>query len=219
MVIKSPNFEKHIKDLEEIFGQVQKYDMSLNPNKCVFGVRMGKFLGFMLTHKGIEAKPDKCDAIIQMKSHHLECKERPKTNQSTSIVVVLPTISSREGTTLLSTPEKVDLFSLERRVRESLLGHQIVLSLTTYPNEANQGSRPISLLSHVGKCLQLQEEGKTQNPIYCISKTIHDVKSRSSLLSSPKSESYALISTLMSWLSESTTPFGRSSKSLNWQEG
>ncbi|RDX68966.1 Tf2-9, partial [Mucuna pruriens] len=41
--------------------------MRLNPNKCVFKVRGGKFLGFMLTHRGIEANPDKYDAIIQMK--------------------------------------------------------------------------------------------------------------------------------------------------------
>ncbi|RDX96881.1 hypothetical protein CR513_20417, partial [Mucuna pruriens] len=38
MVVKLPNLKKHIKDLEEIFAQVQKYDMRLNPNKCVFRV-------------------------------------------------------------------------------------------------------------------------------------------------------------------------------------
>ncbi|RDX94297.1 hypothetical protein CR513_23331, partial [Mucuna pruriens] len=46
MVVKSTSPEEHIKDLEEIFAQ---------------------FLGFMLTHRGIEANLDKCDAIIKMK--------------------------------------------------------------------------------------------------------------------------------------------------------
>jgi len=42
--------------------------LKLNPNKCVFGVEDGKFLGFLLTERGIEANPDKCAAIIGMRS-------------------------------------------------------------------------------------------------------------------------------------------------------
>ncbi|GAU38036.1 hypothetical protein TSUD_274380 [Trifolium subterraneum] len=42
--------------------------MRLNPAKCSFGVQAGKFLGFLLTHRGIEANPDKCQAIINMRS-------------------------------------------------------------------------------------------------------------------------------------------------------
>nr|KYP52824.1 Retrotransposable element Tf2 [Cajanus cajan] len=42
--------------------------MRLNPEKCVFGVQGGKFLGFMITSRGIEANPEKCKEIIQMQS-------------------------------------------------------------------------------------------------------------------------------------------------------
>jgi len=42
--------------------------MRLNPSKCVFGVEGGKFLGFMLTHRGIEANPNKCQATMEMRS-------------------------------------------------------------------------------------------------------------------------------------------------------
>ena len=42
--------------------------MKLNLEKCTFGVEEGKFLGFMLTHRGIEANPDKCRAIVDMRS-------------------------------------------------------------------------------------------------------------------------------------------------------
>ncbi|RDY14813.1 Retrovirus-related Pol polyprotein from transposon 17.6, partial [Mucuna pruriens] len=68
MVVKSTSLEEHIEDLEEIFTQVKKYNMRLNPNKYVFETQGGKFLGFMLTHRGIEVNPDKCEAIISMKS-------------------------------------------------------------------------------------------------------------------------------------------------------
>ncbi|MCI90323.1 gag-pol polyprotein, partial [Trifolium medium] len=42
--------------------------MRLNPAKCSFGVQAGKFLGFLLTHRGIEANPKKCQAINDMRS-------------------------------------------------------------------------------------------------------------------------------------------------------
>jgi hypothetical protein len=42
--------------------------MRLNPEKCIIGIKAGKFLGFYLTKRGIEENPDKCDAIIQMET-------------------------------------------------------------------------------------------------------------------------------------------------------
>ena len=53
-------------NLEEVFGELHKYDMCLNPEKCTFGVGSGKFHGFMITHLGIEANPGKCTTILEM---------------------------------------------------------------------------------------------------------------------------------------------------------
>ena len=41
--------------------------MKLNPGKCTFGVSSGKFLGFMVSHRGIKANPDKIQAKLDMK--------------------------------------------------------------------------------------------------------------------------------------------------------
>jgi len=68
MVVKSMTVEAHVNDLEEVLAQDRKYEMRLNPGKCVFGVKGGKFLGFMLTERGIKANPDKCQAIVQMRN-------------------------------------------------------------------------------------------------------------------------------------------------------
>ncbi|XP_014524143.1 uncharacterized protein LOC106780373 [Vigna radiata var. radiata] len=68
MVIRSHTHQQHLKDLEEVFQQLRHYNMRLNPSKCTFGVSVGKFLGFMLTYRGIEANPDKCRAILEMMS-------------------------------------------------------------------------------------------------------------------------------------------------------
>jgi len=42
--------------------------MRINPENFVFGVQRGKFLGFMLTNRGIEANLEKSNAIIEMRS-------------------------------------------------------------------------------------------------------------------------------------------------------
>ena len=68
MVVTSQDRAQHMTDLEELFVTISKYRLKLNPEKCVFGVEAGKFLGFMLTERGIEANPDKCAAIIAMRS-------------------------------------------------------------------------------------------------------------------------------------------------------
>jgi len=68
MVVASKDRTQHVADLEELFITISKYRLKLNPEKCVFGVEAGKFLGFMLTERGIEANPDKYAAIIAMRS-------------------------------------------------------------------------------------------------------------------------------------------------------
>lgn len=49
MMVQSKSVEDHVKDLRECFGQGRKYNMRLNPAKCMFNLGAGKFLGFMLT--------------------------------------------------------------------------------------------------------------------------------------------------------------------------
>ncbi|KAL0320398.1 UNVERIFIED_CONTAM: Transposon Ty3-I Gag-Pol polyprotein [Sesamum radiatum] len=68
MLVKSKKEEDHTKDLEETFSVLRKYKLKLNPTKCAFGVQGGRFLGFMVTQRGIEANPLKIKAIIDMKA-------------------------------------------------------------------------------------------------------------------------------------------------------
>ena len=59
MLVKSQDKEIHLDDLQETFDTLRQYNMTLNPSKCAFGVSSGKFLSFMVSHRGIEANPDK----------------------------------------------------------------------------------------------------------------------------------------------------------------
>ena len=66
MLVKSLDEEKHLDDLKETFDTLRQHNMKLNPGKCAFGVSSGKYLGFMVSHRGIEANPDKIQAILDM---------------------------------------------------------------------------------------------------------------------------------------------------------
>jgi hypothetical protein len=64
--MKSVRRADHTEDLKAAFDLMRKYNMRLNPEKCAFGVASGKFLGYMVTPRGIEANPDKVTAILDM---------------------------------------------------------------------------------------------------------------------------------------------------------
>ena len=67
MSVKMMEEEELLSNLEIVFGCLCKHRMKLNP-QCAFAVEVRKFLGFMLTHQGIEANLNKCQAILKMKS-------------------------------------------------------------------------------------------------------------------------------------------------------
>ena len=68
IIVKSLGANQYAKDLEQILDILDRYKIKLNPKKCVFGVKAEKFLGFMISHKGIEANPEKMEAILNMKA-------------------------------------------------------------------------------------------------------------------------------------------------------
>ena len=67
-MVKSLKKDDHITDLREMFTLLRKYNMKLNVAKCAFGVGSGKFLGFMVNHRGIEANPSKVQALLDLQS-------------------------------------------------------------------------------------------------------------------------------------------------------
>ncbi|CAL8992967.1 unnamed protein product [Prunus brigantina] len=68
MLVKVPERADHIENLAEAFSLLRKYHMKLNSSKCTFGVSSGRFLGYLVTQRGIEAHPNQIKAILNMKS-------------------------------------------------------------------------------------------------------------------------------------------------------
>ena len=66
MLVKSTTVVLHIAHLAEAFQILKEYNMKLNPAKCPFGVSAGKFLGFIVNNRGIEANQGKIKAVLDM---------------------------------------------------------------------------------------------------------------------------------------------------------
>ena len=68
MVVKSKVVSEHVGDLKNIFEILRKHKLRLNASKCSFGMGSGKFLGNMVTHRGIEVNLDQVKAINSLQS-------------------------------------------------------------------------------------------------------------------------------------------------------
>ena len=76
IVVKSKEVSNHMDDLRNIFGTLREHKLCLNASKCSFGVGSGKFLGYMVTYRGIEVNPDQVKAI-----NNLQPPRNPKEVQ------------------------------------------------------------------------------------------------------------------------------------------
>ena len=68
MLVKSFITEQHLDHLRQAFEVLKKYNMKFNPTKCSFGVSSGKFLGYIVTKCGIEAKHDQILSVMGIPS-------------------------------------------------------------------------------------------------------------------------------------------------------
>ena len=68
MLVKSKAIEDHLTNLVETFETLWKHHLKLNASKCAFGISSGKFLGYLVTHQGIEVNLDQIVALQNLKS-------------------------------------------------------------------------------------------------------------------------------------------------------
>ena len=93
MVVKSKVVSEYMGDLEVIFDILRKHKLLLNASKCSFGVGSGKFLCYMVTHRGIEVSPDQIKAI-----QNLQPPRNPKEVQKLiGMIAVLNQFISRSA--------------------------------------------------------------------------------------------------------------------------
>ena len=92
-VVKSKMVSEHVGDLENIFEILKRHKLRLNASKCSFGVGSGKFLGYMVTHHGIEVNPDQIKAINNLQP----CQNPKEVQKLTGMTAALNRFISRSA--------------------------------------------------------------------------------------------------------------------------
>ena len=176
ILVKSIDEEKHLDDLQETFDTLRRYNMKLNLSKCAFGVLSGKYLGFMVSHRGIEANPDKIQAILNM-----EPPRNIKEVQSLiGQVVALNKFVSK------ATDKCLPFFKVLKKAFEWTDECQKAFQdLKTYLTTAPLLSPSIPseelylylvVSSHTMSLVLIGEEGKIQKPVYYTSQVLRGVE-------------------------------------------
>ena len=93
MVVKSKVVTEHLEDLGDIFNVLRTHKLCLNASKCSFGVGSGKFLGYMVTHRGIEVNLDQIKAINDLKPP----RNAKEVQKLTGMIVALERFISRSA--------------------------------------------------------------------------------------------------------------------------
>ncbi|RDY05099.1 Retrovirus-related Pol polyprotein, partial [Mucuna pruriens] len=180
MVAKSEGGRSHCEVLERVFKILRSHQLRLNPEKCSFGVQAGRFLGYMLTERGIEANPDKCRAVINMRSP----QNMKEVQQLMGKIVALSRFISRTfdvAAPVLGTLKKGRNFTWSLECEEAFLRLKAMLATPPILVRPEIG-RPLHLYLSVTEAavssVLIQETEKEQRPVYFISKTLQGPEKR-----------------------------------------
>jgi len=180
MVVTSVEEKRHQGDLEELFVTINKYRLKLNPEKCVFRVKAGKFLGFLLTERGIEANPDKCAAIINMRSPSNVKKVQRLTGRMAALSRFLAKSGDR-GFPYFQCLKKNEKFQWTDQCEEAFQKLKEYLSkppVLCKPEKGADLALYISVTEHAVSSILVRESGGDQKPVYFVSKVLHGAEVR-----------------------------------------
>ena len=180
MVVKSKMVFEHIGDLTNIFKISRGHKIRLNASKCSFGVDLGKFLGYMVTHRGIEVNPDQVKAI-----NNLQSPWNPKEIQRlTGMAATLNRFISRSG-------DRCRLFFLLmskwkgfKWIEECAQPFQQLKDYLSRPPIMSSPETDevlftyIVIAPHAMSLVLIRVDGGKQRPVYYVSKSLHDAEIR-----------------------------------------
>ncbi|XP_073020270.1 uncharacterized protein [Primulina eburnea] len=164
----------------ETFSTLRFYGLKFNPQKCIFGVKSGKFLGYMVTERGIEANPEKVQAIQDMVS-----PRGPKdVQQLTGRIATLARFISRSTHRILPffrTLRKAKKFEWDpacEKAFEELKKYLAELPVLAKPDAGEPLWIYLSATEEAVSSVLVKLEGSTQQPVFYVSHALKGVEIR-----------------------------------------
>ncbi|KAL0446276.1 UNVERIFIED_CONTAM: putative protein K02A2.6 [Sesamum latifolium] len=180
MLVKSKEAHHHVEDLDETFAVLRKYRLKFNPGKCALGVSGGRFLGFMVTQRGIEANQDKIKAIMDM-GPPTSINEVQRLTGRIAALSRFILKSAEKGLPFFKILRKVKSFEWTKEFQqafEDLKTNLARLPLLVKPVPGDTLYLYISTIAQTVSSVLLREEAGNQTPIYYVSKVLNGAESR-----------------------------------------
>ncbi|CAA0824155.1 Unknown protein, partial [Striga hermonthica] len=180
MLVKSVHASDHITHLRDMFAIFRSYSMVLNPKKCTFGVESGKFLGYMVSQRGIEANPAKIKVVQDLTPPTSVKGVQALTGRLAALNRFISKSTDR-CKPFFEAIKKGKRFEWTEECQKAL--DSIKETLVSPPTL--QKPKPEEMLFlYLGvsesaiSAVLIREEGLTQSPIYYVSKALHDAELR-----------------------------------------
>ncbi|XP_021732042.1 uncharacterized protein LOC110698832 [Chenopodium quinoa] len=185
-IVKSIDEKDHFTDLAETFATLRKHNMKLNPKKCVFGVKSGKFLGFMVSKRGIDANLAKVQAALDLP----EPRTKRDIQRLTGRMAALSRFISRASdkglpffkALKLQSSNNIEWGDEQKLAFQQLRDHLAQLPTLARPVVGETLYLYVAVSPTAVSAVLLKEEEKIQQPIYFVSHTLTDAESRYPLL-------------------------------------
>jgi len=180
MVVTSQEKSKHVADLEELFTTIAKFKLKLNPEKFIFSVEAGKFLGFLLTERGIEANPDKCAAILAMRNP-ATVKEVQQLTGRMAALSRFVSASGEKGHPYFQCLQRNNKFAWTKECEVAFVKLKEYLASPPVPCKPRAGI-PLRLYFAVTEravsAVLAEDQDQAQKPIYFVSKVLQGPETR-----------------------------------------
>jgi ribonuclease HI len=182
IIVKSTKQENHVADLQETFANFRQAGLKLNPEKCVFGVKKGKFLGCLVSTKGIEANPSKIEAILRMEPSNSKKGAQRLAGRLASLNRFISRSAKRNLPffEILKSAEVFQWGPAQQKAFEELKQYLIDLTTLTPPSSGTPLLQYVAA-SHAAVSAALVQEKqdgqiKKQAPVYFVSEVLNPSK-------------------------------------------
>ncbi|VFQ83189.1 unnamed protein product [Cuscuta campestris] len=183
MIVKSKQATTHAEDLEGVFKIMEKYNLRLNPKKCTFGVQGGKFLGDMVSRRGIEPNPEKVRAILDMEAPRNVKEVQRLTGKLAALSRFLSKVADRTAP-FFRAVKKSRGFVWTKECQqsfESLKSYLLSPPVLAKPEAGETLYLYVGVSPKALSSVLVRDKGGAQHPVYYTAKTLRGAELRYSV--------------------------------------